>query len=160
MKKIIDKISSFVAMVVSMLIIALIVMIAPLLLGGFSLLLGFRYDSIVTMIFFFLFTGFVGFPLEAVSAALPRALLEVRHIPLLHARILYVIMDTSSTVLAIYLVENAMSSISASFGSILLYSFLTSLFSVKNIKHPLTMEDVQKMLEQEALEEPPPETTE
>ncbi len=115
---------------------------AQSLLGVASLIFGFTYNSIWSMLIFFAFCGFVCVPLERTALVVPRILLEHEKLSLTKARILFVMLDTIMSTITFLLVENVMSGVSATPASIILFSFVLALLSAKKeITPPLTREE-------------------
>lgn len=154
MKTIKKFISSSISFVICLVILFVIIVGVQFVIGGVSLIFGFTYDSVGSMIIFFLLCGFVSFPLESVAKVIPRMLLEAEVYTLNMARLLFVVLDTAFSTIVFLLVENAMTSVSATKGSIIVFSFVFALLSVKKeVKRELTMEDVQEILEKEKEEQ-------
>ena len=66
---------------------------------------GASYDSLSTMILFVLFCGALGFPVQILVKALPRALLMLHRISMGRAKALLVVLDTAALFLTMALVD-------------------------------------------------------
>ncbi len=112
------------------------------LLGVASLIFGFTYDSLWSILIFFSICRFVGFPLENFAANVPRKLLARGKLSLSKARSLFVVLDTIMSTITYGLVVNVMRSVSATPLSIVLFSFVLALLSdEKEIPAPLFIEE-------------------
>ncbi|AZV57636.1 YrvL family regulatory protein [Clostridium sp. AWRP] len=102
--------------------------------GGIMQLFGFKYYSIRSIILFFAIVAVVGFPIEIFALWLPKILLSLDKITMKLAKILFVILDTISTMLTMTLVDYFMRSVSASDTAILVISFLMAVSSTKDLE--------------------------
>lgn len=117
---------------------------ALLLFGVFSLValfggaimhfFGFTYQSVGSIILFFIITGLAGFPCELVARALPMALLHMGKISQTAARVVFFILDMTVTVFFMLLVDYFMDSVSATDLSVIVIACIMALCSVKDIK--------------------------
>lgn len=101
--------------------------IIALVSGTIMKLFGFQYESIGSIILFFLIATIMSFPLNLIAGALPKALYELERISKLYAFILYLALDTIATSLGLKIVDYYMSSVSATTISIVVISFLLAL---------------------------------
>lgn len=90
-------------------------------------LFGFTYESVGSIILFFLIATLISFPLNLIAGALPKALYSLQRINKVNAFILYLTIDTVATSLGLMIVDYYMPSISASTISIIIISFLLAL---------------------------------
>lgn len=81
--------------------------------GNLMALFGFRYDSIGSLLLFFLLGALLGLPLELFSTALPKALYTLGKADRRQANLLYVPLDTLCTMGVFWLVDRWMNSVSA-----------------------------------------------
>ncbi|MGL5296032.1 MAG: YrvL family regulatory protein [Culicoidibacterales bacterium] len=130
LKKIIEPIIGY--GLVSFVLIVVISVIA-ILGGGIMKLFGFEYTSIKSIIIFFIIVAIVGFPIEIFASAFPKALLSLDKITLKFAKILFVTLDTLSTMFTLALVDYFMGSVSASDISIFAISFIIALLSLNDL---------------------------
>ena len=101
--------------------------IIALVSGTIMKLLGFQYESIGSIILFFIIATMMSFPLNLIAGALPKALYELKRISKLYAFILYLTLDTIATSFGLKIVDYFMSSVSATTISIVVISFLLAL---------------------------------
>lgn len=130
LKKILEPIIGYV--IVFIVLIAVISVIA-ILGGGIMRLFGFEYTSVKSIIIFFTIVTIVGFPIETLALSFPKALLSLDKITIKLAKILFVILDTLSTMLTMSLIDYFMGSVSASDISIFVISFIIALLSMKDL---------------------------
>ena len=130
LKKILEPILGY--GIVFIVLIAVISVIA-ILGGGIMRLFGFEYTSVKSIIIFFTIVTIVGFPIETLALSFLKALLSLDKITIKLAKILFVILDTLSTMLTMSLIDYFMGSVSASDISIFVISFIIALLSMKDL---------------------------
>ena len=130
LKKILEPIIGY--GIVFIVLIAVISVIA-ILGGGIMRLFGFEYTSVKSIIIFFTIVTIVGFPIETLALSFPKALLSLDKITIKLAKILFVILDTLSTMLTMSLIDYFMGSVSTSDISIFVISFIIALLSMKDL---------------------------
>ena len=130
LKKILEPIIGY--GIVFIVLIAVISVIA-ILGGGIMRLFGFEYTSVKSIIIFFTIVTIVVFPIETLALSFPKALLSLDKITIKLAKILFVILDTLSTMLTMSLIDYFMGSVSASDISIFVISFIIALLSMKDL---------------------------
>ena len=130
LKKILEPIIGY--GIVFIVLIAVISVIA-ILGSGIMRLFGFEYTSVKSIIIFFTIVTIVGFPIETLALSFPKALLSLDKINIKLAKILFVILDTLSTMLTMSLIDYFMGSVSASDISIFVISFIIALLSMKDL---------------------------
>lgn len=130
LKKILEPIIGY--GIVFIVLIAVISVIA-ILGGGIMRLFGFEYTSVKSIIIFFTIVTIVGFPIETLALSFPKALLSLDKITIKLAKILFVILDTLSTMLTMSLIDYFMGSVSASDIYIFVISFIIALLSMKDL---------------------------
>lgn len=130
LKKILEPIIGY--GIVFIVLIAVISVIA-IFGGGIMRLFGFEYTSVKSIIIFFTIVTIVGFPIETLALSFPKALLSLDKITIKLAKILFVILDTLSTMLTMSLIDYFMGSVSASDISIFVISFIIALLSMKDL---------------------------
>ncbi len=101
--------------------------IIALVSGTVMKLFGFQYESIGSIILFFIIATIMSFPLNLIAGALPKALYELERISKLDALILYLTLDTIATSFGLKIVDYYMLSVSATTLSIVVISFLLAL---------------------------------
>lgn len=109
--------------------------VIALLSGTIMRFFGFRYDSIGSMILFFIITTIVSYPMNLIAGGLSKALYQIKRINKNRAIVLYLILDTIATYLGLMIVDHCLPSISASHLSILVMSFLFALPGIEDFKN-------------------------
>lgn len=105
-----------------------------LLSGVVMRLFGFRYQSIWSIILFFIIATVVSYPINLIAGGLPKALYKLKRIHLNIAIILYLALDTIATCFGLLIVDYCMSTIAASDLSILVISFILALPGIEDFK--------------------------
>lgn len=123
--------------IIALLILATIVIgvvsVIAIFAGFIMRFFGFEYESIGSIIGFFLLATILSYPIGLFAKALPNVLLNEFHkITLGQARVLFVLFDTIATAIGLTTVDMLMESISATDTAIFVVSFLLALFSVKD----------------------------
>lgn len=136
MKKIWDKYGAklIAFLIFAVIVIAVISVIA--IFGGFVMqFFGFAYESVGSIIWFFLLATIVSYPIGLIAEALPQVLLNEFHRGTVgQARFLFLFLDTLGTAIGLSVVDMFMDSVSATELAIFVVSFLLALPSVKDIK--------------------------
>ena len=110
-------------------------MVVLSLLGGTLMtLFGMEYDSIGSLILYFVIIAIIGFPLDSLSQALPIVLVKMGKIEKPIGRIMFITLDTLSSFFVMTLIDYSMDSINATRLSILIISFIMALFSLNRDK--------------------------
>lgn len=105
-----------------------------LISGAVMKLFGFQYESVGSVILFFIIATILSFPCNLISTALPKALYTLKKISRQTAQMLYLILDTVSTGLGLKFVDDCMSSVSATTLSIVIISFLLAVLGKMILK--------------------------
>ena len=100
-----------------------------LISGAVMKLFGFQYESVGSVILFFIIATILSFPCNLISTALPKISRQT-------AQMLYLILDTVSTGLGLKFVDDCMSSVSATTLSIVIISFLLAVLGKDDFKKP------------------------
>lgn len=113
---------------------------ATILVGGVSIIallggtimkvFGFDYNSVGSVVLFFIIATIISYPLNLIAGALPKALLTAERTSKQFAIVLYLLLDTTATFIGLRIVDYYMNSVSATDISIIVVSILLSLFSV------------------------------
>lgn len=98
--------------------------IIALIGGSIMKIFGFQYESIGSIILFFIIATIMSFPLNLIASALPKALLKLGKINRQTAFILYLILDTIATSFGLKVVDYYMPTVSATNISIIIISLL------------------------------------
>ena len=101
--------------------------IVALVSGSLMRLFGFEYESIGSIILFFIVATIISFPLNLMAGALPKSLYELKRIKKHYALLLYLMLDTIATSFGLKIVDYYMPSVSATTFSIVIISFLLAL---------------------------------
>lgn len=119
---------------VAAIILIIIISLLSIFGGGIMGLFGFQYNSVGNVILFFFMVAIIGFPIELFALAFPKALLSLNKINMRSAKILFVILDTISTMVMMSLVDYFMDSVSASDISILVIAFIIAVTSIRDLE--------------------------
>lgn len=126
------KIVAFLILVI--IVLAVVSVIA--IFGGFIMhFFGFEYESVGSIIWFFLLASILSEPISLIAEALPMVLLNEFHRGTVgQARFLYLFIDTIATAIGLTVVDMFMDSVSASEIAIFVVSFVFALLGVSDIK--------------------------
>ena len=108
--------------------------VVALLSGAIMRLFGFRYQSIGSIILFFVIATIVSYPINLIAGGLPKAFYKLERISKNNAIFLYLMLDTIATCIGLMIVDYCMSTISASDLSILVISFILALPGIEDLK--------------------------
>lgn len=109
--------------------------VIALLSGVVMRLFGFRYQSIWSIILFFIIATVVSYPINLIAGGLPKALYKLKRISKNIAIILYLALDTIATCFGLMIVDYCMSTIFASDLSKLVISFILALPGIDDFKN-------------------------
>ena len=109
--------------------------VIALLSGVVIRLFGFRYQSIWSIILFFIIATVVSYPINLIAGGLPKALYKLKRISKNIAIILYLALDTIATCFGLLIVDYCMSTIAASDLSKLVISFILALPGIDDFKN-------------------------
>ncbi len=101
--------------------------------GAVMSVFGFQYQSVGSLIFFFVIATIVSYPISLIADTLPKVLLHLGKISRGTAVPLYLLLDTIATAFGLSLVDYFMKSVSATDFSIVVVSMLLALISVRYI---------------------------
>ena len=114
-------------------VIALCVISVIAIFGGVIMrIFGLEYDSIGSIILFFIIATIVSFPISMIAEGLPLVLFFNYQCPKQIAVIIYLVLDTIATAIGLSIVDYFMKSVTATNISIIVVSFILSLWSVKD----------------------------
>ena len=97
-------------------------------------LLGFEYESVGGFILYFIIASIVSYPMNLVSGAFPKALLNLDRITREMAVCMYVLLDTITTFFGFYIVDYFMPSVSANTISLIVLALVFALFGISDVK--------------------------
>lgn len=109
--------------------------VIALLSGVVMRLFGFRYQSIWSIILFFIIATVVSYPINLIAGGLSKALYKLKRISKNIAIILYLALDTIATCFGLLIVDYCMSTIAASDLSKLVISFILALPGIDDFKN-------------------------
>ena len=102
--------------------------------GAVMKLFGFRYQSVGSIIVFFVIAAIISYPIGLVAQTLPKVLLHLGRLSKNAAVLLYIVLDTIATAFGLSIVDYYMESVSATDLSIIVVSFLLSLLGMEDIE--------------------------
>ena len=114
-------------------IIVAIVSVIAIFGGALMKLFGFTYQSVGSIILFFVISGILAFPIELFVKAIPKVLfLHFKKINELEAKIMFVVLDTLLSMVMFSTVDYFMKSVSATPISLFIVSFVMSLLCMND----------------------------
>ena len=116
-------------------IFLLILSIIALIGGSIMKIFGFQYESVGSIILFFIITTIMSFPLNLIASAFPKALLKLGKINWRIAFILYLVLDTVATSFGLKVVDYYMPTVSATNISIIIISLLFAFMGKDDFKN-------------------------
>lgn len=115
-------------------IIVFIVSLVALLGGALMKMFGFTYQSIGSIILFFIISGILAFPIELFVKAIPKVLhLHFKKINVLESKILFVVLDTFLSMTMFSAVDYFMKSVSATPVAVFVVSLIMSLLCMNDV---------------------------
>lgn len=115
-------------------IILVLTSIIICLFGGIFKFFGCEYNSLKSLIVFFILDMAIGFPMELLAKGFPKALLELERINLKTAKLMYFMLDTIVSILCMLLVDYLIMTVSMSDITILILSVTLSLLTNSDLK--------------------------
>lgn len=94
---------------------------------------GFEYQSVGSIILFFIIATIVSCPVNLIAGALPKVLLSFGRLLKQVSILLYIILDTAATSFGLKIVDHFMETVSATDLSVIIVSFLLALPGIKDI---------------------------
>ena len=115
-------------------IIVALVSVIAIFGGALMKLFGFTYQSVGSIILFFVVSGILGFPIELFVKAIPKVLFShFKKINELEAKIMFVVLDTLLSMVMFSTVDYFMKSVSATPISLFVVSFVMSLLCMNDV---------------------------
>ena len=111
-----------------------ILSIIALISGYIMKIFGFQYESVGSIILFFIIATIMSFPLNLIASAFPKALLKLGKINWRTAFILYLVLDTVATSFGLKVVDYYMPTVSATNISIIIISLLFAFMGKDDFK--------------------------
>ena len=135
---ILEKIKNMIGKSIGFLIIAgiiiAIVSVIAIFGGALMKLFGFTYQSVGSIILFFVISGILAFPIELFVKAIPKVLfLHFKKINELETKIMFVVLDTLLSMVMFSTVDYFMKSVSATPISLFIVSFVMSLLCMNDV---------------------------
>lgn len=130
-KKIVEPILGYGLIAVVILIIISVIAIFG---GAIMHIFGFEYQSVGSIVLFFIIIAVIGFPVEVFVKALPKALVSIGKISTKTGKIVFILLDTIGTSLVMICVDYLMDSVSASILAIFIISFVMAVASLEKEK--------------------------
>ena len=112
-----------------------ILSIIALISGYIMKIFGFQYESVGSIILFFIIATIMSFPLNLIASAFPKALLKLGKINWRTAFILYLVLDTVATSFGLKVVDYYMPTVSATNISIIIISLLFAFMGKDDFKN-------------------------
>lgn len=112
-----------------------ILSIIALISGYIMKIFGFQYESVGSIILFFIIATIMSFPLNLIASAFPKALLKLGKINWRTAFILYLVLDTVATSFGLKVVDYYMPIVSATNISIIIISILFAFMGKDDFKN-------------------------
>lgn len=116
-------------------IILFVIAVIAVVSGSVMRIFGFEYESVGSIILFFVVVMVAGFPGGILSSALPRALVSTGWSTEKQGVAFYVILDMLFSAASMALADYFMDSVSASDLAILIISFLFAVTTIKDFRH-------------------------
>ena len=129
MNKLKKSLGSIMVYGIVVIILIFIIGVMSIFAGAIMKLFGFQYNSIKDIIIFFMIQAIIGFPFEIFAKAIPKALLSLDKITVRCYKIIFIILDTMSTMFIMSLVDYFMTSVSVSDISIAVISIIIAVLS-------------------------------
>ena len=115
-------------------IIVALVSVIAIFGGALMKLFGFTYQSVGSIILFFVVSGILGFPIELFVKAIPKVLFShFKKINELEAKIMFVVLDTLLSMVMFSTVDYFMKSVSATPISLFIVSLVMSLLCMNDV---------------------------
>ena len=105
-----------------------------LVAGGVMKLFGFAYDSVGSLVLYFIFASVLSAAFGQVFSALPKVLYEMGKLNRAEGIILYLVLDTLVTAVGLGVVDRWMPSVSASDRAIIAVSLLLALPGLRDFR--------------------------
>ena len=107
--------------------------IIALLCGAIMKIFGFEYESIGSIILFFVIATIISYPFSLIAEVLPKVVLSFGKLPKQMVILFYIILDTFATFYGLRVVDYFMQSVSATDISIIIVSLILALFGINDV---------------------------
>ena len=129
-----NSIGKFIGFLIMVGIIVAIVSVVAIFGGALMKMFGFTYQSVGSIIMFFVISGILAFPLELFVKAVPKVLFShFKKINEFEAKIMFVVLDTILAMIMFLLVDYFMQSVSATPISLFVVSLVMSLLCMNDV---------------------------
>ena len=98
---------------------------------------GFEYESIGSIILFFVIATIISYPFSLLAEILPKVVLSFGKLPKQMDILFYIILDTFATFYGLRVVDYFMQSVSATDISIIIVSLILALFGINDVDKKL-----------------------
>lgn len=134
MKRIKDTLGKFMGFLVIVGIIVAIVSVLAIFGGALMKIFGFTYQSVGSIILFFVVSGILAFPIELFVKAVPKVLfLYFKKLTAFEAKVIFIVLDTSLSMMMLSLVDYYMKSVSATSVSLFVVSLVMAMLSMNDV---------------------------
>lgn len=134
MKRLKDTLGKFMGFLVIVGIIVAIVSLLAISGGALMKIFGFTYQSVGSIILFFVVSGILAFPIELFVKAIPKVLfLHFKKINAFEAKVIFIVLDTSLSMMMLSLVDYYMKSVSATSVSLFVVSLVMAMLSMNDV---------------------------
>ena len=123
-----------VAVLLGVVLVLAVLAAVSLVAGGVMKLFGFTYDSVGSLVLYFIFASVLSAALGQAFSALPKVLYEMGKLNRAEGIILYLVLDTLVTAVGLGVVDRWMPSVSASDRAIIAVSLLLALPGLGDFK--------------------------
>lgn len=114
-------------------IIAAIVSVLAIFGGALIKIFGFTYQSVGSIILFFVVSGMLAFPIELFVKAIPKVLFShFKKINAFETKVIFIVLDTSLSMMMLSLVDYYMKSVSATSVSLFVVSLVMAMLSMND----------------------------
>ena len=134
MKQIKDYIGKFIGFLIIVGIIGTILSLIALFGGALMKVFGFTYQSVGSIILFFVISGVLAFPIELFVKAIPKVLFShFKKINKIEAKTVFVVLDTALSMVMFSLVDYFMASVSATPIALFVVSLAMSMLCMNDV---------------------------
>lgn len=134
MKKIKERLGQIVGFLIIVGIIIAIISVVAIFGGALMKIFGFTYQSVGSIILFFIVSGILAFPIELFVKAIPKVLFShFKKISAFEAKVIFVVLDTSLSMIMMSLVDYFMKNVSATSVSLFVVSLVMALLCMNDV---------------------------
>ena len=134
LKRIKNTLGNFVGFLIMIGIIVAIISLVAVFGGALMTMFGFTYQSVGSIILFFAVSGILAFPIELFVKAIPKVLFShFKKINAFEAKVIFVVLDTTLSMIMPSLVDYYMKNVSATSVSLFVVSLVMALLSMNDV---------------------------